>query len=777
LVIIALFSCTSAPDEAALQILAKAQESMENARKKARDFGGPDYASEEWNATETIYNTARTLQPATMQEYEAALLSLQNTTVGYDNVFQKAIPQYAEARKNAIQTARNNAVNAGAETYEADLLEAADQKDKDSLVLFDQKDYYGYQKASLDAENLYGIIAVEAEGLSIKQEIEANKLARFDPDTYAAADQSVEAVKTAYDAQDMEGMKTAANDALTKYQQVLNNGWQGYAGEGKQLADNARTNAIAVHADTALKDDFAKAETVYNQGNDDFSAGNFKQSVGSFNDAQKLYAALSVAAAKQQKDATAALQAAQKKVADSQAKAKAVPGTENNDNLKKALGNIADAQQRIANGDYPGAILAAAEAQKNAGLSDDYVAQAQKAKAAKDALAAAKAQMDGVPNDARAKYAAQYKTATDAYADGVKAQNAQDWNTVTADAKKITDAVAAINKAKLADDAAEKKAADAAAAALAAAKKRIDGVGADNQKSYATQYKSATDAYADGVKAQNAKDWNTVNADVKKINDALDQMDKAIAAAEAQKKAEEAAKAAAEKKAADAAAAALAAAKARLDWATNIGAAQQYPVPYNQAQSAYNDGVEAQSAKDWDKTKASANTVISIVDGIEQQKRSEANDAMATAKERLDWAAGENAATNYPENYAQADAAYTNGENALNAKDWNGAILAADAVMNALALVMERAPLPSQYTVRTWTGERDCLWNIAGRAWVYNDPLQWTRLYEANRDKLPNASNADDIDIGTVLDIPSLNGEPRQGMWDENKEYQPLPPR
>jgi nucleoid-associated protein YgaU len=229
---------------------------------------------------------------------------------------------------------------------------------------------------------------------------------------------------------------------------------------------------------------------------------------------------------------------------------------------------------------------------------------------------------------------------------------------------------------------------------MAAAKTLIDGVRADDQYTYAAHYNTATDAYADGVKAQTAQNWDTVNADVKKINDALDQMDAAIA--------------------------------------------------------------EAANA---------ANTA----DSAEKQ---EANTAVASAKERLDWAQGVNAQTNFPENYAQADEAYTNAENALAEENWSGALESANAVMDALASVGERAPLPSQYTVRTWANERDCLWNIAGYSWVYNDSLQWQRLYEANRDKLPNANNADQIEIGTVLDIPSIGDELRQGMWDESKEYE-----
>jgi nucleoid-associated protein YgaU len=82
--------------------------------------------------------------------------------------------------------------------------------------------------------------------------------------------------------------------------------------------------------------------------------------------------------------------------------------------------------------------------------------------------------------------------------------------------------------------------------------------------------------------------------------------------------------------------------------------------------------------------------------------------------------------------------------------------------------------LPATYTVRKWDIYGDCFWNIAGRPWVYNDPHRWRTLYEANRSKLDNPNNPNIIEPGTVLDIPSIKGETRQGEWDSNRTYEPL---
>ena len=83
-------------------------------------------------------------------------------------------------------------------------------------------------------------------------------------------------------------------------------------------------------------------------------------------------------------------------------------------------------------------------------------------------------------------------------------------------------------------------------------------------------------------------------------------------------------------------------------------------------------------------------------------------------------------------------------------------------------------PFPARYTVRSWRVSRDSLRNIAARSWVYNDPGKWEILYNANKSRMPNPNNPNLIVPGMVLDIPSIKGEVRQGMWEANRSYPTL---
>jgi nucleoid-associated protein YgaU len=55
------------------------------------------------------------------------------------------------------------------------------------------------------------------------------------------------------------------------------------------------------------------------------------------------------------------------------------------------------------------------------------------------------------------------------------------------------------------------------------------------------------------------------------------------------------------------------------------------------------------------------------------------------------------------------------------------------------------------YTVGTWSQDRDCLWNIAGKIDIYGDPFMWSKIWQANTEIV---RNPDIIHPGQVLQLP-----------------------
>lgn len=155
----------------------------------------------------------------------------------------------------------------------------------------------------------------------------------------------------------------------------------------------------------------------------------------------------------------------------------------------------------------------------------------------------------------------------------------------------------------------------------------------------------------------------------------------------------------------------------------------------------------------------------------------EVDAALSKAKEKLDWAASVGAERTYAKEYAAASDSYKRGMDARAAEDYDLALQLAKEAVASLASVRDIPPLPAKYKVRPWSETRDCFWNISAYPWVYGDPTKWKVLYEANKAKLPRPEDPNLLRVGTILTIPSLRGEIRDGTWEKGKTYQSLPGR
>jgi TolA-binding protein len=58
------------------------------------------------------------------------------------------------------------------------------------------------------------------------------------------------------------------------------------------------------------------------------------------------------------------------------------------------------------------------------------------------------------------------------------------------------------------------------------------------------------------------------------------------------------------------------------------------------------------------------------------------------------------------------------------------------------------------YIVGTWATDRECLWNIAKKKGIYDNPWMWTKIWQRNRDKI---KNPDLIKPKWVLKIPDVS--------------------
>lgn len=153
--------------------------------------------------------------------------------------------------------------------------------------------------------------------------------------------------------------------------------------------------------------------------------------------------------------------------------------------------------------------------------------------------------------------------------------------------------------------------------------------------------------------------------------------------------------------------------------------------------------------------------------------KSDASNYLEMAKNQVAYAEKIDAEYNFPMAYTSAKENLSNAENAFNSEDWAKATEYAKQCLADLDGIREITPLPEFYIVRPWAETKDCYWNISGRPYVYNNPLLWENLYQANKNAMPKPEDPNLILPGMKMKIPSITGEFRKGTYDSKKEYEP----
>jgi nucleoid-associated protein YgaU len=153
-----------------------------------------------------------------------------------------------------------------------------------------------------------------------------------------------------------------------------------------------------------------------------------------------------------------------------------------------------------------------------------------------------------------------------------------------------------------------------------------------------------------------------------------------------------------------------------------------------------------------------------------------ARSAYVAAKARMDQAGRVNLRNRAPEVYDEAAAYFASAETRFNTREYENSIPDSRKVVELLRDFETLYPIPAAqpspppssglaafYEVKLLPQRRDCLWRIAEYDFIYGDPHQWRRLYEANKDKFPQPNNPNLIEPGMILTIPSIRGEQRDG--------------
>ena len=678
---------------------------------------------------------------------------------------EQGMPKRTQIEADKASDMQLKAMSADAKTIVPERMDAADELMAQADAFVDAGDYEMAIPAYQQAAAAYDATAEKAKADSLRQKIFEEGYAKYNEDEFKQGEDCLVAEEALWDSGTTQDYQTGADtlrEANDHYANVIAVGAEQKSIEARDRALAAKDAALMAKADVNAPDEFAEADAILNEALENHAQGNYESATPWFGDAADAFDnATSITADMQAKNqevlaqATAALQASQEKSDAAE--------IENNVYLDAAQKRLTLAKSQYDDKAYADSTANAYEAINLAGMSDNFVDAelAQREEARQKALADAKAAADPAMADARTRMA---------------------W----ADANKIKEDYPDVYKTG---------ASSMKAAELAYSNERYDSA-----KSLAEDV-SAT--FSDEFQAQ-------VAADRAAAEEAARQEQLELAKAQARSNADMA----------------ITDAKARMNWAVDNGIEADYPDEYATASTAMDSAELAYSTEDYATAIDQANIVSATLSDEFQAKvaadraaaaaqasaqeaeavsaateeapaeeapavaTTETSEAEAAAKLAADKAAAEkaiadadaqfklatshNAENNFPADYVSAKATLDAAKKAFDTGDYATALAKATKASDMFAAIPEFAPLPATYTVRLIPNRRDCLWRIAEYPFIYNNPLKWKVLYDANKSTFKDPSNPDLIFPGQILDVPSIAGEVRDGAWDPNKTYKPL---
>jgi hypothetical protein len=298
-------SCKSAPPtvEATLVIPAEDPEEdaprgsiqeltsrVEEARKRAIDFESPSYFPSEWEAVEARYAAIGEMPRTTPAEIQRLTTTLSVIAITYDDLFNKTIPLYAQAKEDAICAVRDSLINTGFTTAFPGYLRGADEIALAALEQYEARDYYTARDSAIAALNEYELLLIGARAFLARQEIIDRGFSGFDYENFTKADEVAQAAVVKFEAGDKKAAQESVEEALLRYNIVLKNGWVAFAAEKRSAAVTERELAITNRVNIAVRDGFREADVIFNQAVESFRTENFENAALFFIEAEARFA-------------------------------------------------------------------------------------------------------------------------------------------------------------------------------------------------------------------------------------------------------------------------------------------------------------------------------------------------------------------------------------------------------------------------------------------------------------------------------------------------------
>jgi hypothetical protein len=265
----------------------------------------------------------------------------------FTDINAKGIPKLAEMSRDAAADMKATALKEKADSLAADRFGSGEKIFGVGATALAAKNYETAIPSYKRAQSLYELAYKRARAGGLRDRIGTSGYAAWDQGNYQTAEAkyaaedknfaglgAAAAADLATDAKTIAAGIDSLDEAILRYNFVIEKGRQGICLQKKQATDSSKQKAEDMKANVAVKDDYAAAKASYDAGLSALAAGNyeaagdkFEAATAAFNTAYSLAAQKRAAAEQAMKDAAAAAESSLKKAQDADPTVQA--GTDN----------------------------------------------------------------------------------------------------------------------------------------------------------------------------------------------------------------------------------------------------------------------------------------------------------------------------------------------------------------------------------------------------------------------------------------------------------------
>lgn len=313
---------TPAFDQAALDALHAETLAL---RKKAFDLGLAELMRDEYKTADAAYVAGKGAYDA--KDGETATKELTTARDLFKDLIAKGLVELSAQGKQKASEMRGIAVKAGAETDAQDRFAAGEAAFAEAEGLAGNGRYEESIAAYARARSLYDLSYKRASASQLRTRIGDQGYAAWDSGNYGIAENkyaeeaNLFAASGGKEPKDVSSGVDALEEAILRYNLVIEKGREGIASASKKKADDIKTRSEAIKANVAVKAEYAEALAVYQEAGRAFGAKDFELATTRFADAEALFEKAYALAAEKRKAAEEAMAAAENASEESQRKA------------------------------------------------------------------------------------------------------------------------------------------------------------------------------------------------------------------------------------------------------------------------------------------------------------------------------------------------------------------------------------------------------------------------------------------------------------------------